>query len=66
MQVTLDGLIAGPNGELVWAMAEDEESWQDHFRLMESVDTLLMGRVMYPARTQLAGRPGRPRRHLAL
>lgn len=49
MQVTLDGLIAGPNGELDWAMAEDEESRQDHFRLMESVDTLLMGRVMYPA-----------------
>jgi len=49
MQVTLDGFIEGPNGELDWAMKEDEETWKDHFELMQSVDTLLMGRVMYPA-----------------
>jgi dihydrofolate reductase len=49
MQVTLDGFIEGPNGELDWAMKEDEETWQDHFELMRSVDTLLLGRVMYPA-----------------
>ncbi len=49
MQVTLDGFIEGPNGELDWAMKEDDETWQDHFDLMRSVDTLLLGRVMYPA-----------------
>jgi dihydrofolate reductase len=49
MQVTLDGFIEGPNGELDWAMKEDEETWQYHFELMRSVDTLLLGRVMYPA-----------------
>jgi dihydrofolate reductase len=49
MQVTLDGFIEGPNGELDWAMEEDEETWKDHFDLMRSVDTLLLGRVMYPA-----------------
>ncbi len=49
MQVTLDGFIEGPNGELDWAMAEDEETWNDHFDLVRSVDTLLLGRVMYPA-----------------
>ncbi len=49
MQVTLDGFIEGPNGELDWAMKEDEETWKDHFELMRSVDTLLLGRVMYPA-----------------
>jgi len=48
MQVTLDGFIEGPNGELDWAMKEDEEGWKDHFELMRSVDTLLLGRVMYP------------------
>ena len=49
MQVTLDGFIEGPSGELDWAMKEDDETWQDHFDLVRSVDTLLLGRVMYPA-----------------
>ncbi len=52
MQVTLDGFIEGPNGELDWAMEEDEETWKDHFELMRSVDTVLLGRVMYPAYEQ--------------
>ena len=49
MQVTLDGFIEGPNGELDWAMKEDEETWKDVFELQMSADTLLLGRVMYPA-----------------
>jgi dihydrofolate reductase len=49
MQVTLDGFIEGPNGELDWAMKEDEETWKDVFDLQRSADTLLLGRVMYPA-----------------
>jgi dihydrofolate reductase len=48
MQVTLDGFIEGPNGELDWAMKEDEEVWRDHFDLMRTADTILLGRVMYP------------------
>jgi len=48
MQMTLDGLIEGPKGELDWAAKEDAETWRDHFDLMRSVDTLLFGRVMYP------------------
>lgn len=48
MQMTLDGFIEGPKGELDWAAKEDVEAWQDHFDLMRSVDTLLLGRVMYP------------------
>lgn len=47
MQVTLDGFIEGPNGELDWAMNEDEETWKDVFDLQRSADTLLLGRVMY-------------------
>jgi dihydrofolate reductase len=49
MQVTIDGFIEGPNGELDWAMKEDEETWKDVFDLQRSSDTLLLGRVMYPA-----------------
>jgi dihydrofolate reductase len=49
MQMTLDGFIEGPNGELDWAMKEDEETWKDVFDLQGSSDTLLLGRVMYPA-----------------
>lgn len=49
MQMTLDGLIEGPRGELDWAAKEDAETWGDHFDLMRSADTLLLGRVMYPA-----------------
>ncbi len=48
IQITLDGFIEGPNGELDWAMKEDEETWKDVFDLQKSADTLLLGRVMYP------------------
>src|SRR5512143_2414228 len=49
IQVTLDGFIEGLTGELDWAMKEDEETWKDVFELQRSADTLLLGRVMYPA-----------------
>ena len=29
LQTSVDGFIEGPNGELDWAMAEDEETWRD-------------------------------------
>jgi len=48
LQVSQDGFIEGPNGELDWAMAEDEETWRDVFAMLESVDTCILGRVMYP------------------
>lgn len=48
LQVSLDGYIEGPNGELDWAMAEDEGSWKDILKFMESVDACLLGRRMYP------------------
>jgi dihydrofolate reductase len=48
LQVSVDGFIEGPNGELDWAMAEDEETWKDVFEMLESVDTCILGRVMYP------------------
>ncbi len=52
LQVSVDGFIEGPNGELDWAMVEDEETWRDIFEMLESVDTCILGRVMYPGYEQ--------------
>jgi dihydrofolate reductase len=48
LETSVDGFIAGPKGELDWAMAEDEETWKDLFEMLESADTCILGRVMYP------------------
>jgi dihydrofolate reductase len=48
LQTSLDGFIEGPNKELDWAMAEDEETWIDINETLNSVDTKILGRVMYP------------------
>lgn len=42
MQVSLDGFIEGPNGELDWI-----ENWEDSYDLMEQVDTCVLGGGMY-------------------
>jgi dihydrofolate reductase len=46
MQTSLDGFIEGPNGDMNW-ISHDDESWDSIFPLLESVDTILVGRVMY-------------------
>ena len=43
LQVSLDGFIEGPNGELDWV-----ETWEDLFDLLPRVDTCILGRGMYP------------------
>lgn len=48
MQMTVDGFVAGPNGELDWMKLED---WDDEVKngeheLIDSSDTILMGRKM--------------------
>ena len=48
LQVSVDGFIEGPNGELDWAMAEDEETWRDLDEMLKTVDTIILGRKMYP------------------
>src|SRR5437870_11779529 len=64
LQVSVDGFIEGPNGELDWSMAEDEETWRDVFEMLESVDTCILGRVMYPEYEQywlaVLANPGGP------
>jgi dihydrofolate reductase len=52
LQVSVDGFIEGANGELDWAMAEDEETWREIFNALTRVDTFILGRVMYPAYEQ--------------
>lgn len=43
MQVSVDGLIEGPNGEVDWV-----GSWDDSFGLLSDVDTCVLGGGMYP------------------
>jgi dihydrofolate reductase len=47
MQMSLDGFIEGPNGEMDWLVGS-EEDWKEMFKDLESVDTPLLGRKMYP------------------
>jgi len=46
MHVSLDGFTAGPNGELEWAIV-DEEGYKDVADLLTTVDTALYGRTTY-------------------
>jgi hypothetical protein len=52
LQTSVNGFIEGPNGELDWAMAEDEETWRDVDEMLKSVDTFILGRGMYSAYEQ--------------
>jgi dihydrofolate reductase len=52
LQVSVDGFIEGPNGEMDWAMMEDEETWRDVFEMLSHVDTFILGRKMYPGYEQ--------------
>jgi dihydrofolate reductase len=47
LQVTLDGKIEGPNGELDWI-----GTWGDDYGLMERVDTCVLGAGMWPGYRQ--------------
>ena len=47
LQVSVDGFIEGPNGELDWV-----ESWEDPFDLLPRIDTCILGRGMYPGYEQ--------------
>ncbi|MET1053777.1 MAG: dihydrofolate reductase family protein [Pedobacter sp.] len=49
VQMTVDGFVAGPNGELDWMWANterDESSFQKVIELADSCDTILLGRKM--------------------
>jgi dihydrofolate reductase len=47
VQMSVDGCIAGPNGEMDWMVGLlDDEIKKYAYRLTESVDTILLGRKM--------------------
>jgi dihydrofolate reductase len=48
LEVSVDGFIEGPNGEMDWAMMEDEETWKYMFEMLSRIDTFILGRKMYP------------------
>lgn len=48
MHVSLDGFIAGPNGEMDWAGSRmDDELWGTLRPLLSTVDAAIFGRVTY-------------------
>jgi dihydrofolate reductase len=47
LEVSLDGLIEGPNGEVDWI-----GSWEDSFALLPEIDTLVLGGGAYPGYEQ--------------
>lgn len=47
LEVSLDGLIEGPNGEVDWI-----GSWEDSFDLVPEIDTLVLGGGAYPGYEQ--------------
>ena len=47
LEVSLDGLIEGPNGEIDWI-----GSWEDSFELLREIDTCVLGGGMYPGYEQ--------------
>jgi dihydrofolate reductase len=47
MQMTFDGYIVGPNDEMDWIISSQDE-WTEMFKDLQSADTFLLGRKMYP------------------
>lgn len=46
IQITVDGFVAGPNGEEDWVIRSDEKLWELIDQLPDTSDTLLLGRKM--------------------
>ena len=73
IQMTIDGFVAGPNGEVDWMWISgerDESMFQRVIELANSCDTILLGRKMTPEfidywENVVDNRPGSPELGLA-
>lgn len=53
MQVTVDGFVCGPNGEIDWVVFNWDDVLKNYItELTNSVDAMLMGRVLYQGMSQ--------------
>lgn len=48
MQMSVDGFIEGPDGDMSFLETDTSDLWNDLFTLLGDIDLLLLGRVMYP------------------
>ena len=62
LNISVDGFIEGPNGEMDWVMMEDDETWRDLFEMLTHVDTFILGPSSNGLRAILARSLGRSRR----
>lgn len=46
MQISVDGYVAGPNGEEGWIVKSDKKLWQFINELADSSGAILLGRKM--------------------
>ena len=47
VQISIDGYIAGPNGEMDWMVWNWDDKLKNYvFEITESVDTIILGRKM--------------------
>ena len=47
LQISVDGFIEGPNGEVDWV-----DTWEDPFDMADQIDTCVLGVGMYPGHEQ--------------
>ena len=48
MQVSLDGYVEGPKGDMSWMQPDDDDAWEDLFGILSNtVDLFLLGRGMW-------------------
>jgi dihydrofolate reductase len=63
--VSLDGFVGGPNGELDWEVRDEEVNRSLIGDLLSTVDTMLLGRVLYQGFQQawpaMASNPSSPK-----
>jgi dihydrofolate reductase len=46
--LSLDGFLEGPEGAMDWFPPDDAAEWEQEFEVIAGVDTVLLGRGMYP------------------